>query len=142
MAEGCNVLASKVADQMLQMGDKNSRFFHLSTIQRRLGNQIVKLKDEFGIWRSEDKEIAGKKGHEVLVQGGVIDDLGRHLVEQYGIGPCFKMQNLKRIVTSKQLPTCYVTYLTFRQRIPYGLISESPLRSSIPSPAALVIGFT
>ncbi|XP_052202315.1 uncharacterized protein LOC127808042 [Diospyros lotus] len=30
-------------------------------------------------------ELPGKKGHEVLVQGGVIDDLGRHLVEQYGI---------------------------------------------------------
>ncbi|XP_059631037.1 uncharacterized protein LOC132273942 [Cornus florida] len=30
-------------------------------------------------------ELPGKKGHEVLVQGGVIDDLGRHLVEHYGI---------------------------------------------------------
>lgn len=28
---------------------------------------------------------SGKKGHEVLIQGGVIDDLGRHLVEHYGI---------------------------------------------------------
>ncbi|KAJ6360543.1 hypothetical protein OIU77_004539, partial [Salix suchowensis] len=26
-------------------------------------------------------ELPGKKGHEVLIQGGVIDDLGRHLVE-------------------------------------------------------------
>ncbi|GFS38402.1 hypothetical protein Acr_00g0057320 [Actinidia rufa] len=26
-----------------------------------------------------------KKGHEILVQGGVIDNLGRHLVEHYGI---------------------------------------------------------
>ncbi|XP_058097561.1 uncharacterized protein LOC131242743 [Magnolia sinica] len=31
-------------------------------------------------------ELPGKKGqHEVLVQGGVIEDLARHLVEQYGI---------------------------------------------------------
>ncbi|XP_031473825.1 uncharacterized protein LOC116246215 [Nymphaea colorata] len=31
-------------------------------------------------------ELPGKKGqHEVLVQGGVIDDLARHLVEHYGI---------------------------------------------------------
>ncbi|GAB4861180.1 hypothetical protein Ancab_036337 [Ancistrocladus abbreviatus] len=30
-------------------------------------------------------ELPGKKGHEVLVQGGVIDQLARHLVEQYGI---------------------------------------------------------
>jgi len=29
--------------------------------------------------------LAGKKGHEVLVQGGVIDDLARHLIEQYGV---------------------------------------------------------
>lgn len=29
--------------------------------------------------------FSGKKGHEVLIQGGVIDDLGRHLVEQYGV---------------------------------------------------------
>ncbi|KAI3763052.1 hypothetical protein L1987_53501 [Smallanthus sonchifolius] len=30
-------------------------------------------------------ELPGKKGHEVLVQGGVIDVLARYLVEQYGI---------------------------------------------------------
>ncbi|XP_010247737.1 PREDICTED: eukaryotic translation initiation factor 2D [Nelumbo nucifera] len=30
-------------------------------------------------------ELPGKKGYEVLVQGGVIDDLARHLVEHYGI---------------------------------------------------------
>ncbi|PIA55252.1 hypothetical protein AQUCO_00800166v1 [Aquilegia coerulea] len=30
-------------------------------------------------------ELPGKKGHEVLVQGGVIEDLGRHLVENYGV---------------------------------------------------------
>nr|XP_043637192.1 eukaryotic translation initiation factor 2D [Erigeron canadensis] len=30
-------------------------------------------------------ELPGKKGHEVLVQGGVIDVLAKYLVEQYGI---------------------------------------------------------
>ncbi|XVE60665.1 hypothetical protein DITRI_Ditri05aG0146600 [Diplodiscus trichospermus] len=30
-------------------------------------------------------ELPGKKGHEVLIQGGVIDDVARHLQEQYGI---------------------------------------------------------
>uniref|UniRef100_A0A3Q7IWU7 SUI1 domain-containing protein n=1 Tax=Solanum lycopersicum TaxID=4081 RepID=A0A3Q7IWU7_SOLLC len=30
-------------------------------------------------------ELPGKKGEEVLVQGGVIDDLARYLVEQYGV---------------------------------------------------------
>lgn len=31
------------------------------------------------------KTNSGKKGYEVVVQGGVIDDLARHLIEQYGI---------------------------------------------------------
>ncbi|KAG5537109.1 hypothetical protein RHGRI_024523 [Rhododendron griersonianum] len=43
----------------LQMGDRNSRFFHLSTIQRRQRNQIVRLRDGSGTWRSEAKEVAG-----------------------------------------------------------------------------------
>ncbi|TYG59269.1 hypothetical protein ES288_D08G288400v1 [Gossypium darwinii] len=30
-------------------------------------------------------ELRGKKGLEVLIQGGVIDDVARHLLEQYGI---------------------------------------------------------
>lgn len=30
-------------------------------------------------------ELPGKKGNEVLVQGGVIDDLAKHLIEQYGV---------------------------------------------------------
>lgn len=29
--------------------------------------------------------VSGKKGNEVLVQGGVIDDLAKHLIEQYGV---------------------------------------------------------
>lgn len=31
------------------------------------------------------KMLPGKKGLEVLIQGGVIDDVGKHLVEQYGV---------------------------------------------------------
>ncbi|KAG5549291.1 hypothetical protein RHGRI_014597 [Rhododendron griersonianum] len=42
----------------LQMGDKNSRFFHLSTIQRRQRNQIVKLKDDSDLWKTEANDIA------------------------------------------------------------------------------------
>ncbi|KAF7154618.1 hypothetical protein RHSIM_Rhsim01G0048000 [Rhododendron simsii] len=42
----------------LQMGDKNSRFFHLSTIHRRQRNQIVKLKDVAGNWKMEEKDIS------------------------------------------------------------------------------------
>ncbi|KAF7129888.1 hypothetical protein RHSIM_Rhsim10G0112100 [Rhododendron simsii] len=43
----------------LQMGDKNSRFFHLSTIQQGQRNQIMRLKDRDGVWRKGNKEIAG-----------------------------------------------------------------------------------
>ncbi|KAF7133357.1 hypothetical protein RHSIM_Rhsim09G0070000 [Rhododendron simsii] len=42
----------------LQMGDRNSHFFHLSTIQRRQRNQIMKLKDSNGDWKTEHKEVA------------------------------------------------------------------------------------
>ncbi|ESQ28066.1 hypothetical protein EUTSA_v10018306mg [Eutrema salsugineum] len=30
-------------------------------------------------------ELPGKKGHEVLIQGGVIDDVARYMVEHYGV---------------------------------------------------------
>ncbi|KNA13329.1 hypothetical protein SOVF_116050 isoform A [Spinacia oleracea] len=30
-------------------------------------------------------ELPGKKGHEVLVQGGVIENLAKHLIDQYGV---------------------------------------------------------
>lgn len=42
----------------LRMGDRNTRFFHLTTIQRRQRNQIVKLKDEDGEWQSDPTAIA------------------------------------------------------------------------------------
>ncbi|CAL2275703.1 unnamed protein product [Prunus armeniaca] len=35
----------------------------------------------------------GKKGHEVVVQGGVIDDLARHMIEQYRIPKRFIESN-------------------------------------------------
>ncbi|KAH7834739.1 hypothetical protein Vadar_019130 [Vaccinium darrowii] len=43
----------------LQLGDRNSRFFHLSTIQRMQRNQIVRLKDNQGVWRDSPREISG-----------------------------------------------------------------------------------
>lgn len=42
----------------LQLGDRNSWLFHLSTIQRRQRNQIARLKDFVGEWRSEPREIS------------------------------------------------------------------------------------
>ncbi|KAF7131590.1 hypothetical protein RHSIM_Rhsim09G0083100 [Rhododendron simsii] len=48
----------------LRMGDKNARFFHLSTIHRRQKNQVAKLKDENGIWQVDKECIVGViKGH-------------------------------------------------------------------------------
>ncbi|KAF7139019.1 hypothetical protein RHSIM_Rhsim07G0114000 [Rhododendron simsii] len=48
----------------LKMGDKNTRFFHLSTIHRRQRNQVAKLKDEYGNWHVDKECIAGViKGH-------------------------------------------------------------------------------
>lgn len=43
----------------LQMGDKNSHFFHLTTLQRRQRNQVERLKDVNGVWRSEPKDLSG-----------------------------------------------------------------------------------
>ncbi|KAH7846348.1 hypothetical protein Vadar_012790 [Vaccinium darrowii] len=43
----------------LQMGDKNSCFFHLTTLQRRQQNQVERMKDEHGVWRSEPKDLDG-----------------------------------------------------------------------------------
>ncbi|KAF7154187.1 hypothetical protein RHSIM_Rhsim01G0110800 [Rhododendron simsii] len=42
----------------LRMGDRNTRFFHLTTIQRRQRNQIAKLKAENGEWQTDPALIA------------------------------------------------------------------------------------
>ena len=44
--------------EWLRAGDKNSRFFHLSTIKRRHQNAILKLRDDAGNWLSESHDIA------------------------------------------------------------------------------------
>ncbi|KAH7852206.1 hypothetical protein Vadar_021818 [Vaccinium darrowii] len=41
----------------LTLGNKNSRFFHLTTLQRRQRNQIERLKDTHGVWRSERQDL-------------------------------------------------------------------------------------
>lgn len=48
----------------LKMGDKNTRFFHLTTVHRRQRNQVAKLKDGNGVWQTEQDCIADIiKGH-------------------------------------------------------------------------------
>ncbi|CAN1820450.1 LINE-1 retrotransposable element ORF2 protein [Linum perenne] len=42
----------------LKEGDKNTKFFHASTIQRRQKNRILKLKTDDLLWIEEEEEIA------------------------------------------------------------------------------------
>ena len=49
----------KSHETWLKDGDKNSKFFHLSTIIRRKRNSIDALKDDFGNWLSCKKDIRG-----------------------------------------------------------------------------------
>lgn len=41
----------------LSCGDRNTKFFHNSVIQRRQRNKIVRLKDDRGVWLEEREEI-------------------------------------------------------------------------------------
>ena len=47
----------KSRETWLKEGDKNSIFFHLSTIIRRKRNSIDAIKDDHGAWITEKKEI-------------------------------------------------------------------------------------
>ena len=44
--------------EWLKAGDRNSRFFHLSTIKRRHQNSILRLKNDLGDWLTEPRDIA------------------------------------------------------------------------------------
>ncbi|KAJ1403557.1 hypothetical protein SESBI_27265, partial [Sesbania bispinosa] len=41
----------------LQYGDRNSRFFHASTVQRRDRNKLFRLKDNEGVWVEGQQEV-------------------------------------------------------------------------------------
>lgn len=49
----------KSINQWLQEGDKNTKFIHAKTVQRRHGNKIRGLEDEHGVWCEEKGEIEG-----------------------------------------------------------------------------------
>ncbi|KAK8477778.1 hypothetical protein V6N11_063581 [Hibiscus sabdariffa] len=42
----------------LKYGDKNTKFFHATTLQNRRANTICKMKDEHGNWMENDEDIA------------------------------------------------------------------------------------
>ncbi|KAI9122576.1 hypothetical protein K1719_006416 [Acacia pycnantha] len=41
----------------LSCGDRNTKFFHSTVIQRRLRNKVLRLKGENGIWLEERSDI-------------------------------------------------------------------------------------
>ncbi|PKI36129.1 hypothetical protein CRG98_043481 [Punica granatum] len=49
----------KSRELWLKDGDRNTKFFHLSTVIRRRANQIVAIKDDNGEW-SQDHEVIGE----------------------------------------------------------------------------------
>ncbi|KAI9109172.1 hypothetical protein K1719_019795 [Acacia pycnantha] len=63
----------------LKCGDKNSKFFHNSVIQRRQRNKILRLKDEGGLWLEEREEI--NKAFDVFYRK-LFDSMGPRPMEQ------------------------------------------------------------
>ena len=45
----------KSRNTWLREGDKNTKFFHAQTMQRRRSNRIQGLEDQNGVWHQEDK---------------------------------------------------------------------------------------
>lgn len=75
----CNIVMEQ--DQIIMSKDVAIiiDFSSLSSVKCRLTALNCLLKFYFPV------VLLGKKGQEVLIQGGVIDDVARHLVEQYGV---------------------------------------------------------
>lgn len=59
----------------LQWGDRNSRFFHATTIQRRERNKVVKLKNSDGEWvEGLDNMLSSVQGHfQEVYRADVVD---------------------------------------------------------------------
>lgn len=57
MAARGALLETKVEDYWLKDGDANTRFFHLSTLQRRRSIRIVKIDGGNGIWIENERDI-------------------------------------------------------------------------------------
>ncbi|CAN1318107.1 LINE-1 retrotransposable element ORF2 protein [Linum perenne] len=49
--------ANRASVNWAKLGDRNTRFFHLSTIQRRRRNDITRLKRDDGVWIDEPREV-------------------------------------------------------------------------------------
>ncbi|CAN1325525.1 LINE-1 reverse transcriptase homolog [Linum perenne] len=52
-----NYWAQRAGTTWLRLGDKNTKFFHASAVQRRKRNLISKLKDSSGVWIDEAADI-------------------------------------------------------------------------------------
>ena len=50
-------MKQKSRELWLKEGEKNTRFFHLSILQRRQKNQIIEIKLDNGSWINDTKDI-------------------------------------------------------------------------------------
>lgn len=82
----------------LNHGDKNSKFFHSSTIQRRMTNRISRIKDEDGNWVTGNEDIQGcfVEFFKSLFSSGASKD--RNM--QTGIIPNLVSQSIKNYLLS------------------------------------------
>ena len=48
----------KSRSRFLIDGDRNTKFFHISTLVRRQGNQVMALKDNNGVWVGDQRTLA------------------------------------------------------------------------------------
>lgn len=44
--------------QWLSYGDKNTKFFHTTTVQRRQRNKVSRIRNSNGVWVEKDEEVA------------------------------------------------------------------------------------
>ena len=57
MEKGREILDAKVKNKVVKGGDKNTKYFHQSTMQRRRRNKVLSLKGDDGIWVDEERRI-------------------------------------------------------------------------------------
>ncbi|XP_061353311.1 uncharacterized protein LOC133298092 [Gastrolobium bilobum] len=93
----------------LKFGDKNTKFFHAATVNRRRRNKIVSIKNTHGVWVSDPKEMVNVSTNffeELYIQAtepkpilpicGVFHSLYDHAIFELGRFP--HTEEIKRVV--------------------------------------------
>ena len=57
MEKGREILDAKVKNKVVKGRDRNTKYFHQSTMQRRRRNKVLSLKRDDGIWVDEERRI-------------------------------------------------------------------------------------